>query len=280
VKIDLDIGLLKSLLVFGAVIEARDAYTGGHVWRVAQFSELIAKKTGLSEEQVFRAFIGGLVHDLGKIGVPDSILNKPGKLTDVENEIMRTHPQTGRNILAAHPLAPLVLDAISYHHERADGQGYPEGIPRGEISITSKIVTIADAFDAMTSTRSYRAGMNKEKAISIIQSASNSQFDITLVDRLVELSDANQLDGIVGHSDESRPLLTCPTCGPIIAVPRNKKESDTICCNSCKTEFTLHNKDDFFNIESTGRKLLTAQPEIDLELIEEMARKAPKQIDL
>lgn len=279
-KVDLDIGLLKSLLVFGAVIEARDAYTGGHVWRVAQFSELIAKKTGLSEEQVFRAFIGGLVHDLGKVGVPDSILNKPGKLTDLEYEIMRTHPQTGRKILAAHPLAPLVLDAISHHHERADGQGYPEGIPRDEISISSRIVTIADAFDAMTSTRPYRAAMKKEKAISILQSNSDSQFDTTLVDCLVDLSAANRLDGIIGHSDDSRPLLTCPVCGPIIAVPRNKKDSDKIYCNSCKNEFELHKKDDFFGIESTGRNLLTAQPEIDVEQIEEMAIKAPKQIDL
>jgi putative nucleotidyltransferase with HDIG domain len=187
-KTGLDSGLLKSLLVFGAVIEARDAYTGGHVWRVARLAEKLAKKAGLSGNAIFLAAIGGFIHDIGKVGIPDSILNKPDRLTDLEYEIMRTHPQTGKKILSMHPLAPLVIDAISHHHERADGDGYPEGIPREEVSIGSRIVTIADAFDAMTSTRPYRKGMTKEKAIAILQSESGSQFDGALVDLLVDLA--------------------------------------------------------------------------------------------
>ncbi len=277
-KMELNRDLLKSLLVFGAVIEARDAYTGGHVWRVARFAEVIARREGLSDQETFRASIGGFIHDIGKVGISDSILNKPAKLTELEYEIMRTHPQIGMKILAAHPLAPLVIDAISHHHERTDGHGYPEGIARDKILIYSKIVSIADGFDAMTSTRVYRKGMSKEKALKILQDNSDSQFDAAIVGRLTELCASGELDRIIGMSDEDRPLLTCPCCGPVIAVPRDKKDGDSLCCNSCKTEFVLHKRKSFFEIEPTGKKQPTAQPEIDVEQIDEIARKAPKEI--
>ncbi len=279
-KVDLDKGLLKSLLIFGAIIEARDAYTGGHVWRVAQYAERIAKSSGLSEQQVFKAFLGGLIHDIGKVAVPDSILNKPGKLTDDEYEIMRAHPVTGRKILISHPLAPLVLDAIGHHHERVDGHGYPEKIPEANLSMPALIVSIADAFDAMTSTRPYRAGMEAAKAIYILQKNRSSQFDERFVDVLVGLFDTDKLNGVIGHSDESRPMLSCPACGPIITVPRHKEAGDTVHCHSCKAEFELHKDNDFFDIEFTKNKLLTATPEIDVEQIEAMAERAPKQIEL
>jgi HD-GYP domain-containing protein (c-di-GMP phosphodiesterase class II) len=276
----LDRDLLKSLLVFGAVIEARDAYTGGHVWRVARFSEVLARREGLTDQETFRASMGGFIHDIGKVGIPDSILNKPGPLTELEYEIMRAHPQIGQKILAAHPLAPLVIDAIGHHHERTDGHGYPEGIAKEEISIYSKIVTIADAFDAMTSTRVYRKAMTKEKAIEILQEKKVSQFDAEVVDHLISLSASGELDQIIGMSDEDRPLLTCPNCGPVIAVGREKKDGDKICCNSCKTEFVLNKKKGFFEIEPTGEKQPTAQPEIDVEQIDEIARKAPRKINI
>jgi HD-GYP domain-containing protein (c-di-GMP phosphodiesterase class II) len=279
-KVALDTGLLKSLLVFGAVIEARDAYTGGHVWRVARIAELIALEAGLTKGDVFRAFIGGFIHDIGKVGISDAILNKPGKLTEEEFEIMRTHPQIGRRILAAHPLAPLVIDAISHHHERTDGSGYPEGLERKEVSTPARIVTVADAFDAMTSKRPYRDGMEKSKAIEILEENSHAQFDLGLVGHLIKLSEANRLDGIIGHSDEQRPLLDCGMCGPTVVVPGNKRENDTVCCNKCKTEFRLHKEDDFFGIKATGRKRPAAQPEIDTEQIEMMVRKAPDDISI
>jgi HD-GYP domain-containing protein (c-di-GMP phosphodiesterase class II) len=279
-KMELNRDLLKSLLVFGAVIEARDAYTGGHVWRVARFSEILARREGLSNQETFRASMGGFIHDIGKVGIPDNILNKPGKLTELEYEIMRTHPQIGTKILAAHPLAPLVIDAINHHHERTDGHGYPEGIPTKEISIYSKIVAIADGFDAMTSTRVYRKGMTKEKAVLILQENSDSQFDASIVDHLAELSASGELNQIIGMSDDGRPLLTCPSCGPIIAVPRNKKDGDTITCNSCKTSFVLSKSESFFKIESKGDKLPAAQPEIDVDQIDEIARRAPVEIEL
>ncbi len=279
-KIDLDTGLLKSLLVLGAVIEARDAYTGGHVWRVAHFSELIAKESGLSGGQSFRAFIGGLVHDIGKVGVPDAILNKPGKLTEAEYEIMRTHPDTGRKILTAHPLAPLVIDAIGFHHEWVDGHGYPKHVGKENISIFARIVSIADAFDAMTSRRSYRVGMSKDKAISILRGSGNSQFDGPLVSVLAGLCADDRLEGIVGHSDHARPMLDCPACGPTIAVPRCKSDGDKVHCNACKAEFELHKEKDFFALKFTKRRVPGLRPEIDVEQIEEIVQKAPRQVEL
>jgi HD-GYP domain-containing protein (c-di-GMP phosphodiesterase class II) len=275
-RIELDSGLLKSLLIFGAVIEARDAYTGGHTWRVAHFSRKLAEKAGLSDSEIFMASIGGFVHDLGKVGVPDSILNKPDQLTALEYDIIKAHPVIGKNILAEHPLAPLVLDAINHHHERIDGKGYPEGIPGEEHSIFSRIIAIADAFDAMTSTRPYRAGMPKEKAMAILQCERGLQFDASLVDCFVSLALSNELAQIIGHSDESVPLLNCPVCGPIIAVPRNKKDGDTIYCNSCKGKFELHIKGDTFEAEFKNEKLFTVQPEIDYEQIGELAERAPR----
>jgi HD-GYP domain-containing protein (c-di-GMP phosphodiesterase class II) len=279
-KMELNRDLLKSLLVFGAVIGARDAYTGGHVWRVARFAEILARREGLSDQDTFRASMGGFIHDIGKVGIPDSILNKPGQLTELEYKIMRTHPLVGQKIIAAHPLAPLVIDAINHHHERTDGNGYPEGVKRENISIYSKIVSIADGFDAMTSTRVYRPGMTKEMAILVLKENSGSQFDTVIVDHLIELCASGELDRVVGMSDEQRPLLTCPCCGPVIAVGREKSGGDSICCNSCKSEFVLHKKGGFFEIEATGKKQPAAQPEIDVIQIDEIARKAPKEIDL
>ncbi len=279
-KTELKISLLKSLFVFGAVIEARDAYTGGHVWRVARFAKMLAKKAGVPELEIFKAFIGGVIHDLGKVGVPDNILNKPGKLTDEEFLVMRTHPQTGKKILAAHPLAYLVLDAVSRHHERADGEGYPKGSTAEETPIVAKIITVADAFDAMTSTRPYRKGMKKEQALYILQTHSGSQFNAALVEHITSLNETNELDEIIGHSDEGSPLVGCPKCGPIIAVPRNKHDGDTVCCASCKGKFELHKKADTFDVEFKGEKELTAQPEIDLEQFEEMAIEVARYIEL
>lgn len=123
--IDLNVNLLKSVLVLGAVIEARDAYIGGHTWRVSQYSRLLAEQAGLTSTEISLTSLGGFVHDIGKVEISDRILNKLERLTNDEFAFIKTHPQIGNTLLVDYPLAPLVLDAITHHHERFDGQGYP-----------------------------------------------------------------------------------------------------------------------------------------------------------
>ena len=279
-RIELNPGLLKSLLVFGAVIEARDAYTGGHTWRVARFSKMLAERTGLSGTDAFLASLGGFVHDLGKVAVPDSILNKPSALTAEEYAIMKAHPETGKMLVNEHPLAPLVLDAVGYHHERIDGKGYPAGLRGDEQAAVSRIVAIADAFDAMTSTRSYRKAMSKERALSILNIQRGLQFDAALVDVFSGLAQSGSLDGVIGHSDESRALLNCPVCGPIIAVPGSKRDGETIYCYACKGKFQLHIKGDTFEAEFKNERDPCIQPEIDLEQIDALAGSSPREIGI
>jgi HD-GYP domain-containing protein (c-di-GMP phosphodiesterase class II) len=110
------------VLVLGAVIEARDAYTGGHTWRVAQYSRLLAEQAGLSASEIFLSGLGGFIHDIGKVGIPDQVLNKAGRLSEDEFSLLKTHPTVGKKLLDNHPLGPLVLDSITYHHERFDLQ--------------------------------------------------------------------------------------------------------------------------------------------------------------
>lgn len=117
--------LLRSLYAMSLLVEARDPYTGGHLWRVSQFSRLIALDMGLESSEVARITLGGFLHDLGKIGIPDSILNKRDKLTDEEYAVIKTHPTIGSRLLSGHPLRDLVDVAVTMHHETPDGRGYP-----------------------------------------------------------------------------------------------------------------------------------------------------------
>lgn len=281
-KLKIDSGSLKSLLIFGGVVEARDAYTGGHLWRVAQFSRLLARQAGLSELEIFITTVGGYLHDLGKVGTPDNILTKPGKLDDHEFEIIKTHPSVGKKILEAHPLAPLALDSIYQHHERYDGKGYPNGLTWEETSLVARIVNIADAFDAMTSTRSYRKGMPKEKALTIFQEFKNRQFDGKLVDHFLSIAKSGRLDHIIGHSGEGIPMAQCPNCGPVIVLPRQSREGDKVLCRACTGEFNLHKNGEQFDLEfaeTTGTPT-QLQPSADLDSIDELLVGVPNEISM
>lgn len=160
--------LLKSLYGLSMIVEARDPYTGGHLWRVSQFSRLLAEASGLSPRATALAELGGFLHDLGKVGVPDSILGKPGKLDAAEFDVIRTHPAIGQRLLTPHPLSHLAIEAVVGHHEMPDGKGYPRGLRGDAIPAVARTVAIADAFDAMTSTRPYRPGMPIATAMAII----------------------------------------------------------------------------------------------------------------
>jgi HD-GYP domain-containing protein (c-di-GMP phosphodiesterase class II) len=215
--------LLKSLLIMADIIEARDPYTGGHVWRVSQYSKLLALKAGLSNDDAIRTSIAAYLHDLGKVGIADDILNKTEKLTDTEYAVIKTHPSIGRRLLQDHPLAGMVVDVANQHHERMDGKGYPNGLRGEEISLPARIVSIADAFDAMTSIRPYRKGMSAEIALKILQDGAGSQFDPELVRHMCELGNAGDLEHILGTLPMAFPLSPARTAGlssPFPATPK------------------------------------------------------------
>ena len=219
--VSVNIPLLKSMLSLATVIEAKDPYTGGHTWRVSRYARMLAETIGLSQDEVFVVHFGSLMHDIGKVSVPDPILNKEDKLTNVEYEIVKKHPETGLMLVRDHPLGVLALDIVASHHERFDGRGYPRGLASNDISLFARIVAIADAFDAMTSARPYRAGMSAETAYQLMAQESARQFDPILLSAFLELGQSGDLDHILGHSSEERLMHSCAVCGPIIVVPVN-----------------------------------------------------------
>ena len=162
-------------------LDARDRYTSGHSFRVSQTSCATAAAMGLSPEQVERIRIGALLHDIGKIGIPDRFLQKPGRLTNKEFAIVKEHPVIGRRILeGVQGLAPYI-EAVELHHENWDGTGYPKGQSREETPVDARIIHVSDAYDAMTTNRSYRRGMTHQQAIRELFTHAGTQFDPRIV---------------------------------------------------------------------------------------------------
>ncbi|WP_340122476.1 HD-GYP domain-containing protein [Methylobacter svalbardensis] len=245
--------LLHTLYSMAFLVEARDPYTGGHLWRVSQFSTRLALACDFSKQQAVVAGLGGFLHDLGKVGVPDSILNNKGKLGDDEYAVMKTHPELGAQVLQGHPLAPLAMDAVLGHHERIDGHGYPSGLTSEAISNTAKIVGLADAFDAMTSTRPYRKGMAVEAAIEQITKNLDTQFDRTFGVKFIALAKSGELDGIIGHSDAGIPMRDCPICGPVVVVHKHQKAGDAVFCRVCGNGFSVQKQHGELKLQPTGK---------------------------
>jgi len=163
-------------------IEIRDSYTKGHSERVAFFAKRIAEEMGLKEEEVKAIYTAGLLHDIGKIGIPDSILLKPGKLSDEEYEIIKLHPELSYELLKHIDVLEDSLPGIRHHHERWDGSGYPDGLKGKEIPLQARILAVADSFDAMTSDRIYRKGIPKTEAVKEIKELSGKYYDPEVVE--------------------------------------------------------------------------------------------------
>jgi len=179
-------GYLQSVMALSAAVEAKDPYTRGHCDRVAYYSEQIALHMGMDTAIVKQLILAGQLHDLGKIGVDNEILCKPGKLdTDEFNHIAR-HPVIAWQILEPALFLSKVRDIIIVHHERYDGKGYPKGLPGEKICPAGKILAVADCYDAMTSNRPYRKHMGEKKALSIITNEKGKQFDPDIVDAFLE----------------------------------------------------------------------------------------------
>lgn len=170
-------------------VDAKDSYTNGHSQRVADYSRKIALRLGKSEEFAQNIYFMGLLHDIGKIGIPDSIINKPGKLTAQEYAVIKSHPVIGSEVLKKITEMPNLYCGARWHHEHYDGNGYPDGISGDEIPFEARIIAVADAYDAMSSKRSYRDAMPQAEIRSEIIRVSGTQLDPKIADVLIDMID-------------------------------------------------------------------------------------------
>ena len=182
-------------------VDAKDRYTSGHSMRVAEVACLIAEELGWDEEQISELRFQGMMHDIGKIGVPDSVLNKPGRLNSIEFELVQSHTTVGSDILKNVTSIPGVEKAARHHHERFDGNGYPDHLKGEEIPINARIIGVADAYDAMNSDRVYRKALPKDVIRKEIVEGRGTQFDPFLVDVFIKLLDEDKLE--VNESSDS-----------------------------------------------------------------------------
>ncbi|MBP5242999.1 MAG: HD domain-containing protein, partial [Clostridia bacterium] len=182
--------------VFSSCIDMKDSYTNGHSARVAKYTAMMAKKMGKKKDEVEQIYNIALLHDIGKIGVPDKILNKPGRLDNDEYTIMKSHSPTGYEILKNIDIAPDIALGAGYHHERYDGTGYPKGLKGEEIPEVAQIIAVADAFDAMYSTRPYRRKLPLSEAAAEIKRCSGTQFSPRIVDIFLQLVEEGAFDNV------------------------------------------------------------------------------------
>jgi putative two-component system response regulator len=177
----------RVIFMLAQAVEAKDAYTEGHLRRLRSYGEQLAIAFGLSPSEVRAVRYGGILHDIGKIGVDEAIIRKPGPLTPEEAAQMRRHPEIGAQIISQMRFAPEVAPIINGHHEYWDGSGYPRGLKGEQIPIGARIITIVDAYDAMTTDRPYRAALSIEEAVRRLRAARGTQFDPELLEVFLEL---------------------------------------------------------------------------------------------
>lgn len=168
-------------------IELRDPYTNGHCSRVANMAVRIGERMGLSGKQLLYLRWSALIHDIGKIAIPETIINKPGQLTDAEFNVMKQHPELGEWALQSSDYGHAVKDGVGSHHERWDGRGYPRGLSNTNIPLQARIIAVADVWDALTSERSYRPGLSHDESLRIMKDGRGTQFDPKILDIFLDL---------------------------------------------------------------------------------------------
>ncbi len=233
-------------------------------------------------DMVFLARLGGFMHDIGKISIFDNVLGKRGKLTPAEFQVVQTHPGIGATLIQEHPLGELALKAVHQHHEWVNGNGYPDGLLSEAISIFARIVSIADAFDALTSSRPYRSRVFADAAVAAMEIERSTQFDSQLFDVFVNLAKTDALTDVVGHSEQGVPMINCPSCGPVITVNRDANDGDAAYCRVCGSRHRLHRRGNTFEVEPMG-EAATAEdlkPRAEVNSIHELVRQAPAAVDL
>jgi response regulator RpfG family c-di-GMP phosphodiesterase len=182
--------MIEALLSLATAIETRDDYTGGHVERVARLAAATGRELGLAGDELRALWIGALLHDVGKIGVSDAILNKPGPLTDDEYAQMKRHPEIGARVMESSSFLRPGLPAVLHHQEHWDGSGYPAGLSAEEISLQGRIVAVVDSFDAIITARPYRDAATEAEALAEIRSCAGTQFDPRVVEAFLDVLDA------------------------------------------------------------------------------------------
>jgi putative nucleotidyltransferase with HDIG domain len=197
-------GLLHSLT---SAVDAKDAYTCGHSERVALLSRQLSRQAGLSDHDVERIYMAGLLHDVGKIGVPESVLQKTGKLTPEEFDQMKKHPQIGARILSDIKQVKDIIPGVLHHHERYDGKGYPAGLAGEDIPLMGRIICLSDCFDAMTSNRTYRKALPLEVAMTEIRRCAGTQFDPLLAEAFLNIGVEQFRMLLRDHQEQAKRLL-------------------------------------------------------------------------
>jgi putative nucleotidyltransferase with HDIG domain len=181
---------VATLAVLSSTIEARDPFARGHASRVAALAESLARRIGLDRKALLRLRLGALLHDIGKLAVPEAVLVKPGALTDAELALIRRHPAAGARMLQAFGIAHQAVPCVLYHHERWDGGGYPDALAGDRIPIAGRIVHVADVFDVLVHERPYRDSFTWEQAAAEIRAGTGTQFDPDVVRAFEELGPA------------------------------------------------------------------------------------------
>ncbi|MBC7771202.1 MAG: HD-GYP domain-containing protein [Pyrinomonadaceae bacterium] len=182
-----NLGSLANSLAFIDSIDERDGCGRGHSRRVSLLATRLAESTGADEQVVANIRLGGLLHDVGKASIPQGILSKPGRLNDDEYRVMQQHPRLGYELLRDIPGLEAILPGVLHHHERFDGGGYPSGLRENEIPQIARILSISDAFDAMTSPRCYRVACSCDQALTELKAESGGQFDPALVEAFLKI---------------------------------------------------------------------------------------------
>lgn len=185
---------IQAIMTIANTVDAKDDYTKGHSMRVAAYAELIAQRLGWSEEEIQNIYYVAMLHDVGKIGVPDAVLNKPFRLTDVEFRLIKGHTIMGAEILKDFKMFPNISMGAKYHHERYDGKGYPEGLKGESIPLVARVIGLVDSYDAMTSNRVYRGRLKDEIVMEELRKGKGTQWDPDLVDIFLGLIEEGALE--------------------------------------------------------------------------------------
>ncbi|MGQ9857465.1 MAG: HD domain-containing phosphohydrolase [Thermodesulfobacteriota bacterium] len=224
---------MDTLSVLANAIEARDHYTVGHTWRVTRFATAMVDKMGCSAEQKRYTEMGGILHDVGKIAVEDSILRKTGPLSPEEYQKMQLHPEHGARILKDVEFLKPVIPYVLFHQERWDGGGYPFRLSKDEVPWEGRLLAVCDAFDAMTSHRPYRKSKGAEEAVAELKRHRGRQFDPQMVDMFLVLWEEGRVARIIQDYASSGHSIPCPFCSTHIPLGQNPKEGIILECPVC-----------------------------------------------